>query len=80
MKKYVAMCCVFALLAASACTKIAEGNAARSQNRAYEAQGEVAKERLALVGRYQTCVAEAGDDLAEIEACDVYLRSAEALK
>ncbi|MEP2716870.1 hypothetical protein [Pseudophaeobacter sp.] len=53
--------------------------AARSQKQAAQAQSEVAHERLELVEKYQACVAGAGEELAEVEACDVYLKSAEAL-
>lgn len=75
--KTVALLCV--LCGASACTGFAQGNAARSQTAAYKAQAEVSKERLALVEQYQTCVTEAGENAMAVEACDLYLRSAEAL-
>ena len=35
---------------------------------------------IRLVDQYQKCVEKAGDSLESVEACDVYLRSAEALK
>ena len=54
-------------------------NAARAQNNAYKAQESVAEQRLKFVEQYQQCVAEAGSNLAKVEACDIYLKSAEAL-
>ena len=57
-----------------------ESRAARAQERSYDAMGEVAKERLRLVEQYQDCVVESAGDEQRIEACDSYLRAAEALK
>lgn len=57
-----------------------EKDAARAQKRSYEAQEDVAKERLKLVEEYQDCVEDAEGDALRIEACDSYLRAAEALK
>lgn len=57
-----------------------EERAAKSQERAYTAQEELVKERLRLVEQYQTCVVDAAGDELKIEACDSYLKSAEALK
>lgn len=71
--------CVCAILLTTACTGMTERSANRSQAQASRAQGAVAQERLNLVEQYRTCVSEAGDDVPQIEACDVYLRSAEAL-
>ena len=51
-----------------------------SQDKAYKAQEKVHKERLELVGQYQNCLEKAGDDKEKTEACDQYLRAAEALK
>ena len=53
---------------------------ASPQDRAYEAQGNVHKERLKLVEKYQKCLKDAGDDKTKAEACDQYLKAAEALK
>ena len=55
-------------------------DAARAQEGAFEAQERVAKERLELVEKYQTCVDEAAGDQLKIDACDSYLKAAEALK
>jgi hypothetical protein len=50
------------------------------QEKAYKAQEKVHKERLKLVEEYKKCLKKAGDDKEKIEACDQYLRAAEALK
>jgi uncharacterized protein YcfL len=51
-----------------------------SQDKAYKAQESVHNERLELVEKYQKCLKDAGDDNMKIEACDQYLKAAEALK
>ena len=50
------------------------------QDKAYKAQEKVHKERLKLVEQYKKCLKEAGEDKQKIEACDQYLKAAEALK
>jgi uncharacterized protein YcfL len=50
------------------------------QDRAYDAQEKVHKERLALIEQYQACLKDAGNDPLKTEACDQYLKAAEALK
>ncbi|KPK26997.1 MAG: hypothetical protein AMK69_11190 [Nitrospira bacterium SG8_3] len=50
------------------------------QDRAYQAQEKVHKERLKLVEKYQKCMKEAGEDQQKKEACDQYLKASEALK
>jgi hypothetical protein len=50
------------------------------QERAYKAQENVHKERLKLVDQYKKCLETAGTDNEKIEACDRYLKAAEALK
>jgi hypothetical protein len=77
--KFTAVICVFAIVSTSACTGTSVRNAARSQNQAYKAQGDVAKQRLEFVEQYQKCVAAAGEDQLKVEACDTYLKSAQAL-
>jgi hypothetical protein len=57
-----------------------ERSAARAQRDAYRAQEDVTRKRLALVDQYRDCVAKAGSDEVVVEACDSYLRQAEALK
>jgi hypothetical protein len=53
---------------------------ASAQDRAYEAQEQVYKQRLKLVDQYQQCVKNAGNDKQKAEACDEYLKAAAALK
>jgi hypothetical protein len=50
------------------------------QDKAYQAQEKVHKERLELVEKYQECLKKAGDDEEKKEACEQYLKAAEALK
>ena len=50
------------------------------QDRAYEAQEGVHKERLKLVEQYQKCVKDSADDTVKAEACEQYLKASEALK
>jgi len=53
---------------------------ASPKEKAYKSQENVNNERLALVEKYQKCVKDAGDDKIKVEACDQYLKAAEALK
>ena len=53
---------------------------ASPQDKAYQAQEKVHKERLKLIEKYQKCMKDAGEDKAKAEACDQYLKAAEALK
>jgi outer membrane biogenesis lipoprotein LolB len=55
-------------------------SAERAQKNAYKAQQNVSEERLRLVEQYQDCIKDAGDDAQKAEACDHYLRAADALK
>ncbi len=50
------------------------------QDKAYKAQERVHKERLKLVDEYKKCLKKAGSDKEKVEACDQYLKAAEALK
>jgi hypothetical protein len=50
------------------------------QDKAYKAQEKVHKERLELVDKYQKCLKKAGEDKDKREACEQYLKAAEALK
>ena len=50
-----------------------------SQDKAYQAQEGVHKERLALTEKYQKCMDDAGGDAAKAETCDQHLKAAEAL-
>ncbi len=71
----ILICIVFTGLLA-ACSN-PQKDAARAQERSYEAQEDVARQRLELVEKYQECVK---DNALKVEACDSYLRAAEALK
>ena len=62
-----------------ACTS-PQDRAAKAQESSYKAHEEVAKERLELVDKYQQCVKRADDNRRKVEACDSYLRAAQALK
>ena len=55
-------------------------DAAEAQKSAFEAQEEVAKQRLELIDKYQACVEESEGDAEKLPACDSYLKAAEALK
>jgi hypothetical protein len=72
-------CLAFLTVFAAGCSS-PQDRAAKAQEQSYEAQEEVARQRLELVDRYQTCVEEAAGDTQRVEACDSYLRAAEALK
>ena len=52
----------------------------RAQKDSYKAQENVANERLKLVEDYRQCIEKAGEDQQKVEACDSYLKAAEALK
>ena len=52
----------------------------RAQKDSYEAQENVANKRVKLVEQYQQCVKEAAEDAKKVEACESYLKAAEALK
>jgi len=74
---------VYTVFVLSLCVLLIGGcgsSAERAQKSAYKAQGAVAKERLGLVDQYMKCVDEAGNDEIKVEACDSYLKAAEALK
>lgn len=66
---------VTVLLASWSCS-----GASGAQKRSYKAQSKVHQERLNLVDEYKKCLEKAGEDHQKIEACDSYLKAAEALK
>ena len=74
----ILICIVFMGLLA-ACSN-PQKDAARAQERSYGSQEDVARQRLELVDKYQLCVKNAAGDALKVEACDSYLRAAEALK
>ena len=61
-----------------ACSNAHE-DAARAQEQVYRAEEQAAKERLVLIEKYQKCVQDAKNDKQKVEACDTYLKAAEAL-
>ncbi len=56
-----------------------ERQALRAQEEAHETQAEVGKERLKLIEEYKECIADAGEDSSKANACESYLKAAEAL-
>ena len=65
--------CVFAItLMIAGC-----GNAERRSNKS---TADVNNERISLIKKYEKCINNAGDDDTKSEACDTYLKSAEALR
>jgi len=51
-----------------------------AQDRAAKSQGEVNRERLELVDKYQECIKKAEKDKEKEAECEQYLKAAEALK
>jgi outer membrane biogenesis lipoprotein LolB len=72
MKSICIMTLALALMTLTACSS--------SQDKAYKAQEKVHKERLELVDKYQKCLEKTGEDKDKKEACEHYLKAAEALK
>ncbi len=62
--------------------KAAKGQekAADWQDKAAKADPEPREERMKRLDEYKACVEEAGDDRAELEACDRTLKAVDALK
>ena len=73
------LACTVPMALLAACSTPQE-RAAKAQERSYEAQEDVARERLKLVDQYKDCVSDAAGDAQKIEMCDTYLRAAEALQ
>ena len=76
MKTSYCLVPVIGLLLLAGCSS----GASRAQKSAYKSQSKVHKERLNLVDEYKKCLDKAGDDHDKVEACDSYLKAAEALK
>ncbi len=57
-----------------------QDKAAKAQGSAYKAQEELTRQRLEFVDKYRKCVSDAGQDALKVEACDSYLKAAEALQ
>ena len=50
------------------------------QDKAAKADAEVANRRLELIDQYQKCVKDAEGDQQKVDACDSYLKAADALQ
>ena len=50
------------------------------QERVYEAEEEIHRERLELIEKYQDCMKDSGGDKVKAGTCDHYLKAADALK
>lgn len=57
-----------------------EERAAEAQEKSYKAQESVANQRLDLVKKYEECAKTAGGDNMKLQACESYLKAADALK
>ena len=57
-----------------------QDDAAKAQQRSFEAQEALAKQRLELVATYQACVVDSAGNQPKIDACESYLKAAEALE
>ena len=71
---------ITALLGFLAACSSPQDDAARAQEKSYDAQEKVATQRLELIEQYRSCIEEASGDSLKVESCDSYLRAAEALK
>jgi len=56
------------------------GACTSAEERSARANEEVANKRLELIEQHQECVEDANGDQAKIEACEHYLKEADALK
>jgi hypothetical protein len=74
----VVLIVILAMLLASC--GMSQRRAAKADRKASQAQESVSNERLKLVDEYKACVGEAGDDQEALEACDSYLKAAQALQ
>ena len=63
----------------AACSTPAE-KASKAREESYKALGGIATQRLELVEKYQACVKKASGNAQKIEACDSYLKAAQALR
>jgi hypothetical protein len=79
MRPIKVFACLASLAVLAGCSS-PQDRAAKAQEQSYEAQEEVARQRLELVDKYQACVDEAAGETQKVEACDSYLRAAEALQ
>jgi len=79
MKLYKLLLIVTAAGMIAACAS-PEDKAYTAKAKSSNYQSKIAQERLKLVDDYRQCVKKAGEDKPKIEACDSYLKAAEALQ
>ena len=79
MKYIIVLIVGFAMVFTIACSS-AERRAQRAERRHYDSATEVNQQRLKLVDDYKKCINKAGADKEKSEACDQYLKAAEALQ
>lgn len=72
MTRFALVTGVIPLLLLTACTS--------AEERSARADEEVANRRLELIEQHQDCVEQAKGDQAKVQACETYLKEAEALK
>jgi len=77
---FVKLLSAAALIGVLAACATPQEKAANAQAGASKAQEQIAKQRLELIAKYQTCIKNAGDDQQKAAACDSYLKAADALK
>jgi len=56
------------------------GGCANAERRADKSTAAVNNRRISLIKDYEKCIKKAGEDEVKAEACDTYLKSAEALR
>ena len=79
MKRFQLFACIVLMGFLAACSS-PEERAAAAKARSFSAQEKAIKERLNLVEQYQKCVKAAAGDNQKVEACDSYLKAAQALR
>lgn len=79
MKHIILLIVGLAMVFTLACSS-AERRAQKAERRHYDSATDVNKERLRLVDEYKKCLNKAGADIEKSEACDQYLKAAEALQ
>jgi hypothetical protein len=76
---FVKVLSAIALVGLLAGCQTPQEKAADAQAAAAKAQEDIAKKRLDLIGKYQSCVQSAAGDQQKVAACDSYLKAAQAL-
>ena len=79
MRFFAVTAIAFSVLFLAACSN-PHKDAARAQESVHKANEKVVNQRLALIEKHQKCVSDAAGDTGKAEACDSYLKAAEALK